>query len=112
MCLLKNPGLAARFSSYACRVIRFFVSFMLRSSGCDLRGWLKAKEPHQPFEILYGSRQVELFAHEPHPAQSPTTQPDLVLEFGEQRFHLLSLPLRLRELRRVCQLPYPLSCRE
>jgi|SRR5215469_1490796 len=40
------------------------------------------------------------------------TQPDLVLGFGEQRFHLLSLPLRLRELRRVCQIRYPLSCRK
>ena len=85
--------------------------FTLRSSSCDLRGWLTAKEPHQSFEILYRSRHVELFAHEPHPAQSQTTQSDLVLEFREQRFHFLSLPLRLRELRRVGQLPCPLSCR-
>src|SRR5262249_15897232 len=38
-------------------------------------------------------------------------QSDLVLEFREQRFHFLSLALRLRELRRVGQLPCPLSCR-
>ena len=111
LCLLKNSGLTARFSSYTCRDHSLLCFFMLRSSGCDLRGWLKAKEPHQPFEILYGSRQVELFAHEPHPAQSQTTQSDLVLEFGEQRFHLLSLPSRLRELRRVGQLSCSLSCR-
>ena len=84
---------------------------MPRSCSSILRGWFTAEEAYQPFEILYRSRQVELFAHEPHPAQSQTTQSDLVLEFREQRFHFLSLPLRLRELRRVGQLPCPLSCR-
>ena len=50
-------------------VIRFFRFFRSGSCSCHRRGWLTAEESHQPFQVLRRGRQVELFAHEAHPAQ-------------------------------------------
>jgi hypothetical protein len=50
-------------------VIRFFSFFRPGSCSCNLRGWLTAEESHQPFQVLHRGRQIELLAHEAHPAQ-------------------------------------------
>jgi len=42
-----------------------------------------------------------LLSHELQSAQAQATQPDLILQFREQGFQLLSLPLCLGELGRV-----------
>jgi len=62
--------------------------------------WRLAEEADQSFDVL-GRCQEELLANELHSTQA--TQSDLILQFCEQRFHLLSLPLCVREVRRVCQ---------
>jgi hypothetical protein len=69
MCLLKNLGSPTRFLPCWSVVIRFFGFFRPGSCSCNLRGWLSAEESHQPFQVLRCSRQVELLAHEAHPAQ-------------------------------------------
>jgi len=65
--------------------------------------WRLAEEADQSFDVLGGRCQEELLANELHSTQAQATQSDLILEFSEQRFHLLSLPLCVREARRVCQ---------
>src|SRR5437764_3233146 len=50
-----------------------------------------------------------MLAHEPESPQTQAPQTDLIFQFGEQGFHLLSLPLCLGELRRINQLPRTLS---
>jgi hypothetical protein len=50
-------------------VIHFFSFFRPTSCSCNLRGWLTAEESHQPFQVLRRGCQVELLAHEAHPAQ-------------------------------------------
>lgn len=50
-------------------LIRFFTFFRSGSCRCHLWSLLTAEESHQPFEVLRGSRQIELLAHEAHPAQ-------------------------------------------
>src|SRR5207248_11354393 len=54
-------------------------------------------------------REKELLPHQLQPPQAQAAQTNLVLEFGEQRFHFLSLPLCLGERFRVCQLTCALS---
>jgi len=56
-----------------------------------------------------GTQAQELLAHEPESPQAQAPQSDLMLQFREQGFHLLSLPLCFGELWRVDQLPRPLS---
>jgi hypothetical protein len=76
-----------------------FSLFQLRGSfdsGCC---WL-AEEAHQSLDVLSRCSKPELFPHELQSAQAQATEPDLILEFREQRFHLLSLSLRFRELGR------------
>ena len=53
--------------------------------------------------------QEELLPHELQSPRAQAAQPDLILEFREQCFHFLSLPLCLRELWRVRQLPCTLA---
>ena len=67
-----------------------------------------AEEPHESLDVLGCRCQEELLPHELQSPQAQAPQPDLILEFREQRFYFLSLPLCLRELGRVRQLPCPL----
>ena len=62
-----------------------------------------AEEADQSLDVLRSRCHEELLANELHSTQAQATQSDLILEFSEQRFHLLSLPLCVREARRVCQ---------
>lgn len=52
-----------------CLVIRLLSVFRPGSCSCNLRGWLTAEESHQAFQVLRRGCQVELLAHEAHPAQ-------------------------------------------
>src|SRR5215469_16529635 len=54
-------------------VIRFFLFFRPGSCSCNLWGWFTAQESHQPFQVLRRGRQIELVAHEAHPAQPQST---------------------------------------
>jgi len=53
------------------------------------------KEADESSEVLGSRRQEELLADKLHPTQAQATGSDLILEFREQRFYLLPLPLRL-----------------
>jgi hypothetical protein len=82
----------------------FLISRQLRggihSGRCRL-----AEEPHQSLDVLGRRRQEESLSHELQSAQAQATQPDQILQFREQGFYLLSLPLGMGELGRVHQLP-------
>src|SRR6478736_6597162 len=91
-CLLKNSGPEQAFHRILPWMATCFFVSSRGSGSCDLWGCL-IKEANQPFEILCHGCQVELFAHEPHPTQSQTTQSDLVLQFRKQCFHLSPSPL-------------------
>src|SRR2546429_9147322 len=69
----------------------------------DCGAWLRKRTSRLMFWAWAGRCQEELLANELHSTQAQATQSDLILEFCEQRFHLLSLPLCVREARRVCQ---------
>ena len=58
-------------------------------------------EPHQSLDVLRRRCQKELLPNELQSPQAQATQPNLVLEFRKQGFHLFSLPLCLDKLRRV-----------
>jgi len=60
-----------------------------------------AEEAHEPLDVLHCGRQEELLPHELESTQAQATESDLILQFGEQRFHLLSLSLGPGKLRRV-----------
>lgn len=79
------------------------------SGGVYSRWCRLAEEPHQALNILGHGCQEELLSHELQSPQAQAAQPDLILQFREQRFHLLSLPLCLGKLGRVrqvaCALP-------
>ena len=66
---VENLGSPRHFWSLLVCGYRFLVFFRSGSCSCNLRGWLTAKESHQPLQVLRRGRQVELFAHEAHPAQ-------------------------------------------
>ena len=55
----------------------------------------------QSFDVLRSRRQEELLANKLHSAQTQATEADLILEFGKERLHLSSLPLRVGEGRSV-----------
>ena len=80
---------------------QLLLSLVSRRNGCGFGGF-QAQEPHHPFEILDRGGQVELFPDESHSTQAQTTQSDLVLEFGKQRLHFSTSPLRRDEGRRGC----------
>ena len=69
LCLLKISVHRDTFGPCWSVVIASLVFFRSGSCSCNLRGWLTAKESHQPLQVLRRGRQVELFAHEAHPAQ-------------------------------------------
>src|SRR4051795_3137078 len=79
------------------------------SGGYRSRCYRSAEEPHQSFDVLSYRCQEELLSHELQSAQTQAPQSDLILQFREQGFHLLSLPLCFGELWRVDQLPRTLS---
>jgi hypothetical protein len=64
-----------------------------------------AEEPHPSLDVLGRRRQKELLPHKLQSPQTQATQSDLILEFREQGFDLLSFPLCLRKLWRVRQHP-------
>ncbi|MGC2194230.1 MAG: hypothetical protein WA628_06115 [Terriglobales bacterium] len=72
-------------------------------------GWLRNRTRRLKFWARRG--QQELFPHELQSPQAQATQPDLILQFREQGFHLRSLPLCMGELWRVGQLPGTLPSR-
>jgi hypothetical protein len=55
--------------------------------------------------VLRRRSQEELLPHELQSSQTQATQPDLILQFREQGFYLLSLPLGVGELGGTRQLP-------
>jgi hypothetical protein len=67
------------------------------------------EEAHQSLDVLSYCCQEELLAHEPESPQTQASQSDLILQFREQSFRPLSLPLCFGELWRVDQLPRALS---
>jgi hypothetical protein len=67
------------------------------------------EEAHQSLDVLSYRCQEELLAHESKSPQAQAPQSYLILQFREQGFHLLSLPLCFGELWRVDQLPRTLS---
>jgi len=68
LCLLKNLEFAVCFLSYCLLGYSLLCFFMPGSCSCDLRRWLTAEESHQPFQVLRGCRQIELFANKAHSA--------------------------------------------
>jgi len=50
-----------------------------------------AEEPHQALEVLGSGGQEDLLPHKLQSPQTQATQPNLIFQFGEQRFYLLSL---------------------
>src|SRR3954469_26043355 len=79
------------------------------SGGYRSRCYRSAEEPHQSFDVLSYRCQEELLSHELQSPQTQAAQSYLILQFREQGFHLLSLPLCFGELWRVDQLPRTLS---
>ena len=63
------------------------------------------EEANQPLQVLRYCCQVEPFPHKPQSPQTQAPQSDLIFQFREQGFHLLSLPLGFGELWGVDQLP-------
>jgi hypothetical protein len=88
--------------------IQYSVPLQL-SGGFRSRCYWPAEEPHQSFDVLGHRCQEELLPHEPQSAQTQAPQSDLILQFREQGFHLLSLPLCFGELWRIDQLSRTLS---
>src|ERR1700726_1807377 len=68
LCLLKNLGSLQALCPFWPPGWSLFSFSRPGSCSCDLRGWLTAEESHQPFQVLHRCRQVELLAHEAHPA--------------------------------------------
>jgi hypothetical protein len=75
-----------------------FLVFVRLSCGGRNRCCRPTEEAHQSLGVLSYRCQEELLAHEPESPQSQAPQSDLILQFGEQGFHLLSLPLCYGEL--------------
>ena len=77
---------------------QMFTKHFKLSSGFCSRCYRSTEEPHQSFDVLGDGCQEELLAHELQSAQTQAPQSDLILQFREQGFHLLSLPLCFGEL--------------
>src|SRR5438874_6625865 len=105
--VLKKSLNGTPFHRRAC-VAGFLVSVRL-SCGGQNRCCRPTEEAHQSLDVLSYRCQEELLAHEPKSPQAQAPQSDLILQFREQGFHLLSLPLCFGELWRVDQLPRTLS---
>jgi hypothetical protein len=81
------------------------------SGGRQSRRCRSAEEPHQTLDVLGRGCQEELLSNKPQSPQAEAAQSDQILQFREQGFHLLSLPLCIPELWRIGQLPCALSDR-
>ena len=86
----------------------FLVSVRL-NGGRQNRCCRLTEEAHQSLDVLRRCCQEELLAYELESPQTQAPQSDLILQFCEQGFHLLSLPLCFGELGGVNQLPRTLS---
>jgi hypothetical protein len=86
----------------------FLVSVRL-SGGRQNRCCRLTEEAHQSLDVLSYRCQEELLAYESESPQTQAPQSDLILQFREQGFPLLSLPLGFGELWRVDQFPRTLS---
>ena len=82
----------------------FLVSVRL-NGGRQNRCCRLTEEAHQSLDVLRRCCQEELLAYELESPQTQAPQSDLILQFCEQGFHLLSLPLCFGELWGVNQLP-------
>src|ERR1035441_3548647 len=82
-----------------------FSSLSSLSGGGKNRGYWSAEEAHESLDVLGHRGEEELLPHELQSPQPQATQSDLMLQFREQGFYLLSLPLGMGELGRVRQLP-------
>ena len=98
------------FSCASGALAGFLVSVRL-SGGRQNRCCRLTEEAHQSLDVLSYCCQEELLAYEPESPQTQAPQADLILQFREQGFHLLSLPLCFGELWRVDQVPRTLSGR-
>jgi len=107
MWVLKKSLNVRPFHLRAC-VVGFLVSVRL-SGSLQNRCCRLTEEAHQSLDVLSYRCQEELLAHEPESPQTQAPQSDLILQFREQGFHLLSLPLCFGELWRVDQHPRTLS---
>ena len=105
--MLKKSLNGKPFHLRAC--VAGFLIFVRLSCGGQNRCCRPTKEAHQSLDVLSYRGQEELLAHEPESPQTQAPQSDLIFQFGEQGFHLLSLPLCFGELWRVDQLPRTLS---
>jgi hypothetical protein len=97
----------AVFHLRACR--RRFSCLVRLGGGRQNRCGRLTEEANQSLDVLSYRSQKELLAHKLQSSQTQATQSDLILQLREQGFHLLSLSLCLRELRRLRQLPCALS---
>src|SRR5713101_3735086 len=97
LCLLKNLGSRHAFCRFWSPGYSLFSFFRPGSCSCNLRGWLTAEDSHQPFQVLRRGRQVELLAHEAHPAQPQSAESDVILQLCKECFHFPPRPLRDRE---------------
>src|SRR5450432_2994170 len=84
------------------RVLVFYVRL---SGGWQNRCDWSAEEPHEALDVLGHRCEEELLPHKLQSPQTQTAQPDLIFQFREQRFHLLSLSLGMGKLWRLRQLP-------
>ena len=92
------------FSSASVPPPVFLISVRLRGSRQN-RCCRLTEEAHQSFNVLRYRCQEELLAYELQSPQAQAAQSYLILQFREQGFHFLSLPLCLGELWCVDQLP-------
>jgi hypothetical protein len=93
----------SRLGREHCGLPEFFFGGLQLSRRGQVGLWRLAEEPDQSFDVVGGRCEEEFLANEHQSKQAQATQSDLILQFCEQRFHLLSLPLCVREARRVCQ---------
>ena len=101
--MLKNDGRRNGFLA-TCPLLSVSSPDLLGGNFQNRSCWL-AEKPYQALEILCGCSQEELLAHKLQSPQAEATQPDLILQFGEQRFHFLSLSLGASKLWCVGQFP-------
>src|SRR6266852_2863357 len=83
---------------------RVFPLSVRLSGGWQKRCFRLVEEAHESLDVLGRRCQEELLPHELQSPQAQATQSDLVLQFREQGFHFLSLPLCMGECWGVGQL--------
>ena len=66
---------------------------------------------YESLDVLGYRRQKELLPNKLQPPQAQATQSDLILQFGKEGFHFLTLPLGPGKLGRLHQVPRALPRR-